>query len=239
MKGRRTSIAVGIAAGILAALPATAVAAAVDQRSDHAALTAYRGYLHGIGARIPAVRRAESAYVSSIANGCAGALNPLNSAPPRSINETALFDFGQELGGSAFIVAYSPAHGPFATFAATLERLHWSSPRTAMAVNHYLAAQSRLFALSPSDVCTDARALAASGAGMIPPGTTHWVAEFTRDAAAQVSAAGGFAKVLEKFEAPADKALVTSDNGLLRSLTRALKGVSTKGATKILNTLAG
>ena len=157
----------------------------------------------------------------------------------RSINETALFDFGQELGGSAFIVAYSPAHGPFATFAATLERLHWSSPRTAMAVNHYLAAQSRLFALSPSDVCTDARALAASGAGMIPPGTTHWVAEFTRDAAAQVSAAGGFAKVLEKFEAPADKALVTSDNGLLRSLTRALKGVSTKGATKILNTLAG
>jgi len=239
MRRSRTSIAVGIAASILAALPATAAAAGVDQRSDHAALTAYRGYLHGIGARIPAVRQAESAYVSSISNSCAGALDPLNHASVSSVNQTALFDFGEELGGGAFIVAYSPAHASFATFAATLARLHWSSPRTASAVNRYVAAQDRLFALMPSDVCTDAQALAASGAETIPPGTAQWVAQFRRDAAAQETASQAFAKVLEGFETPADEALVASDNRLLRSLSGTLKRVSTSGATKILNTLAG
>jgi len=237
MRRSRTSVAVGIAASILVALPASAAAAGVDQRSDHAALTAYRTYLHGIGARIPAVRKAESAYVSSIATRCAGALDPLNHATTSSINQTALFDFGEELGGSAFVVAYSPAQAPFATFAATLEKLHWSSPQTAKAVNRYLTAQNRLFALAPSDVCTDARALAASVAETIPPGTAQWVAEFRRDAIAQQSAAGAFAKVLEEFETPADKAIVASDNGLLQSLTVKLKGVATSGATKILNTL--
>ncbi|HUA03412.1 MAG TPA: hypothetical protein VMB27_05875 [Solirubrobacteraceae bacterium] len=232
-------MAVGIAASILAVLPATAAAASVDQRSDHAALTAYRSYLHGISARIPAVREAESAYVSSISNSCAGALNPLNHASVKSVNQTALFDFGEELGGGAFIVAYGPAHAPFASFAATLERLHWSSPRIARAVNRYVSAQNTLFALVPSDVCTDAQALAASGAQTIPPGTAQWVAEFAHDTTAQETASQGFAKVLEGFETPADAAVVSSDNRLLRSLTGKLKGISTSGATTLLNTLAG
>jgi hypothetical protein len=184
MSRSRTLIAVGIAASILAALPATAVAARVDQRSDHSALTAYRDYLQGIAARIPAVRQAESTYVSAVSSGCAGALNPLNGLSTSQVNDTAVFDFGEELGGSAFVVAYRPAHAPFATLAATLEKLPWY-------------------------------------------------------AAAQESAARGFANVLEKFETPADTALVASDNGLLRSLTAKLKGISTTGATNILNTLAG
>jgi hypothetical protein len=50
---------------------------------------------------------------------------------------------------------------------------------------------------------------------------------------------GGFARVLEQFESPADAALVGSDNRLLRSLSGKLKGIATTGATKILNTLGG
>jgi hypothetical protein len=43
-----TSISFVIAASILGVLPASAVGAGVDQRSDHAALTAYRDCLQGI-----------------------------------------------------------------------------------------------------------------------------------------------------------------------------------------------
>ncbi|HEX4282777.1 MAG TPA: hypothetical protein VHZ27_18550, partial [Solirubrobacteraceae bacterium] len=60
----------------------------------------------------------------------------------------------------------------------------WSSPRTASTVKRYLTVQTSLFALAPSDVCTDARALAASGARTIPSGTAQWVAEFRSVAAA-------------------------------------------------------
>ena len=237
MRRRTTSISFVIAASILAVLPASAVAGGVDQRSDHAALTAYQSYLQGISARMPAVRQAESAYVSTVANGCAGTLDPLNHVSMSSINQNAVFEFGEELGGSAFLVAYSPAHGPFARLAARLESLRWSSPRTASTVKRYLTAQSSLFALAPSDVCTDARALAATGAKTIPPGTAQWVAEFRSAAAVEESAAGPFARVLEQFESSADAALVGSDNRLLRSLSGKLKGIATTGATKILNSL--
>lgn len=238
MRRSRTWVAVGIAASILAVLPATALAAGIDQRSDHAALTAYRSYLRGLAESMPAVRSAESAFVSSTSDGCAGALNPLNGLSTHSINQTAVFDFGEELGGSAFVVAYSPGRGPFATLSATLERLHWSSPQTAKIVSRYVIAQNRLFALAPSDVCTDAQALVASGAHTVPPSTGQWVAEFQHDTAAEESAAGPFAKVLEQFETPADKAIVASEDRLLQSLSGKLKSIATSGATKILNALA-
>jgi len=237
MRRSRASIALGIAAGVLAAMPATAGAAGVDQRSDRAALTAYHRYLEDVTARVPAVRKAESAYVSSISQRCAGALAPLKNASTSSVNETALFDFGEELGGSAFVVAYSTPRDQFAKMAVTLGKLHWSSPRTAKTVKCYLTAQDRLFALAPSDVCTDAQALAASHAETVPPGATQWIAKFRGAAVAQQSAAQAFGKVLDEFQIPADKSLVASDSGLLRSLSGSLKAVAKSGATKIVHAL--
>jgi hypothetical protein len=237
MRRSRASLAVGIAASILAVVPATAGAAQVDQRSDRAALTAYRTYLEGVGSRFPAVRKAESAYVSSISNGCSGQLAALSDLSEASINQTALFDFGEELGGSAFIVAYGTPRGEFARMAMTLEKLRWSSPRTGKTVKRYVRTQERLLALAPGDVCTDAQALAASRVQTVPPGTRQWVAKFLGAAGAQQSAAEAFGKVLDQFETPSDKSLVTSDNGLLRSLTGKLKGVADSGGTRIVRVL--
>jgi hypothetical protein len=234
MRRSRASFAVGIAASIMAVLPATAVAAGVDQKSDHAALAAYHVYLEGASARIPAVRKAESAYLSSISARCAGALAPLANVSTASANQTALFDFGEELGGSAFIAAYQQANGPFARLAATLGKLHWSSPQTARTVKRYLAAQRSLFVLAPSDVCTDAQALAASDAKTLPPRTAQWVAEYQGVAVAQEATARAFANVLERFEIPADRAVVVSDAGLLRSLTGKLHSVANSGATRLV-----
>jgi hypothetical protein len=237
MRRSRVSIALAVAASVVGALPATAAAAPVDQRSDHAALAAYHAYLQQVSARMPAVRNAESAYVSSISQRCGDALVPLKGASTASINQTALFDFGEELGGSAFVVAYSVPRAEFATLAATLRNLHWSSPRIAKTVKRYITAQDRLLALAPSDVCTDAQALVASSAQTVPPGTKQWVAEFLHAATAQQSAATAFGKVLDGFQTPADKSLVASDRALLQSLTGKLKGVASSGATRIIHIL--
>jgi hypothetical protein len=148
MRTSRTSVALGIAAGMLAAMPATAAAGQVDQTSDRAALTAYHSYLDGVGSRIPVVRKAESAYVSSISERCAGALVLLKNVSTASVNQTALFDFGEELGGSAFVVAYSMPRDEFARMAVRLEKLHWSSPRIAKTIKRYVTAQERLFAVA-------------------------------------------------------------------------------------------
>jgi hypothetical protein len=236
MRRSGTSVALGIAAGVLVAMPATA-AAALDQTSDQAALTAYHTYLKGVGSRILTVRTAESAYVSSISERCAGALVPIKNVSTASVNQTALFDFGEELGGSAFVVAYSTPRAEFARTAATLEKLHWSSPRIAQTVKRYVRAQERLFAVAPGDVCSDAQALVASRAQNVPPGAARWFAEFRPAALAQRSAAEAFGKVLDEFQTPADKSLVDSDNGLLRSLNAKLKGVANSGATNIVHAL--
>lgn len=237
MRRSRTSVALGIAAGVLAAMPATAAAAQVDQTSDRAALSAYHSYLEGVSSRLPAVRKAESAFVSSISQRCAGALVPLKNTSTASVNQTALFDFGEELGGSAFVVAYSTPRGEFARMAVRLEKLHWSSARIAKTVKRYVTAQERLFAVAPGDVCTDAQALVASHAQTVPRGTAQWVAKFLLAATAQQSAATAFGKVLDDFQTSSDKSLVASDNGLLRSLTGKLKGVADSGGTRIVHSL--
>jgi hypothetical protein len=237
MRRTRASIAVGIVVSVVAVLPATAGAAVIDQRSDQAALTAYRSYLQGAIARIPAARKAESAYVSTISQRCSGQLAALSDLSAGSVNRTALFDFGLELGGDVAITADAPARGPLATMAGTLTSLPWSSSRTARTVKRYLSAEDRLFGLAPSNLCADAQALVDSRAQSIPSGTAEWVAEFRGAASAQEAAARGFGRVLRKFETQADTALVASDNALNRQLFAALSGVVTSSAAKLISDL--
>jgi hypothetical protein len=237
MRRRRTSIAIGIAVSVLAALPATAAAAHVDQQSDHAVLSAYHSYLEGVIARIPAARKADTAYVSSVSRRCGGVLAPLSNASTSSVNQTALFDFGEELGGAAGVVAYGPARGQLPKMAATLKKLHWSSPQAANIVNRYLAAQRRLFGLAPGDVCGDAKSLVASHAETIPPGTKRWLAKFRGAAAAAQSTASAFRRLLDTFATPANNGLLAANNRLLHSYTGKLGDATSPNVTKLVSAL--
>ena len=230
-------LALGISASVVVVLPATAGAAQVDQRSDHAALNAYHTYLTGVIAHIPAARRADAAFAASITQQCSGSLAALGDLPAGSVNRTAVFDFGLELGGDLAVTADAPARGPLATMAARLKQLRWSRPQTAKTIERYLAAQSGLFGLARSDLCTDAEALVASHAQSIPPGTAQWVAELRAAAVSEEAAAKAFGKVLRKFETPADEALVASDNGLNRRLFAAQSGVVESSGAKLLKNL--
>jgi hypothetical protein len=226
-----------VATGVLAMLPASASAAGIDRTSDHAALNAYHAYLGGVMSRIPAVRAADGAFISSVSKRCRNALAPLRTAPASSVSTTALFEFGEELGGDVAVEAYRPARGELAKMAAALRRLRWSSPRTGKMVKAYLTAQGKLFRLAPSDLCTDARALAGSNAQRTPRGTIEWLAKFRSAIAAQQAGSRAFVAVLKRFEVPADKALVASDNRLFRHVVSSLQGVAKVQAGKLLAVL--
>lgn len=232
----RTWMALGLAASVLALWPAAA-AAAQDQSSDRAALTAYHTYLAGVTAHLPDARKADAAFVSSISGRCPNALASLKQAPAGSVNQTALFDFGEELGGDAGVVVYGPARAQLAKMAGTLRALRWSSPRTAKIMKRYLTAQGRVLRLAPSDLCADAQALVASHAETIPPGTSQWLARFKRAVSAQQSAGAAFAAVLKKFQTPADKGLAATDNRLFKQLAGRIEGLVTASAGKLVNVL--
>lgn len=230
----RAWMALGLAAAVLALWPATA-AAAQDQSSDHAALTAYHSYIAGVTARLPDARKADAAYVSSISGRCPNALASLKQAPAGSVSQTALFDFGEELGGDVGVVAYGPARAELPKMAGTLRKLRWSSPPATKTVKRYLTAQGRLFRLAPSDLCADARALVASHAETIPAGTSQWLARFKRAASAQQSAGASFAALLKQFETPADKGLAATDTRRFKHLEGSLEGVVKSSAVKLVH----
>jgi hypothetical protein len=232
----RTSMALGFAAAVLALWPATA-AAAQDQHSDRAALTAYHSYLAGVTAHLGDAHKADAAFASSISQRCPNALASLKQAPAGSVNRTALFDFGEEIGGDAGVVAYGPARVEFRKMAGTLRTLPWSSPQSSTVVRRYLTAQSRLFGIAPSDLCADAHALVASHGETIPSGTSHWLAKFRGAASAQQSAAASFAALLKNFETPADKGLAASDNRLFKRLSGSVGSLAKSSAGKIINVL--
>jgi hypothetical protein len=230
----RTWMALGLAAAVLALWPAAA-AAAQDQSSDHAALTAYHSYLAGVTARLPDARKADATYISSVSGRCPNVLASLKQAPAGSVSQTALFDFGEELGGDTGVVAYGPARAELAKMAGTLRKLPWSSPQATKTVRRYLTAQGRLFRLAPSDLCADARALVASHAETIPAGTTQWLAKFGRAASAQQSAGASFVTLLKTFETPADKGLAATDSRLFKHLSGSIEGLVKASAGKLLH----
>jgi hypothetical protein len=232
----RTWMALGLAAGVLALWPATA-AASQDQSSDRAALTAYHRYLAGVSAHLPDARKADAAFVSSISGRCPNALASLKQAPASSVNQTALFDFGEELGGDTGVVAYGPARAELAKMAGTLRKLPWSSPQTAKIINRYLTAQGKLFGLAPSDLCADAQALVASHAETVPAGTSEWLGKFRRAVSAQQSAGSSFAATLRKFQTPADKGLAATDSRLFKRLSASIEGLVKNSAGKLLGVL--
>jgi hypothetical protein len=161
-------------------------------------------------------------------------LAPLKRLPASAVDTTALFDFGEELGGDVAVVSYRPVRGQLAQLAATLSRLPWSSPRTSRTVRRFVAAQRRLFGLAPSHLCADARALVASHGRRIPRGTAQWLTRFRGAVRAEQTVASQFMKVLERSDSPR---LLRENDRLFRHLDAALKGVKESDAEKIVSGL--
>jgi hypothetical protein len=206
-----------VAALTMLVLPPSTAGAAIDAASAHVALRAYERFARSVLSEVPAWRRAGNRFTASAHEDCANALAPTTHAP---LNP-ATFSFLEELVGDATVLEKSPTRLAFARMAHALSRLRWSSRATSAIVERYLSAERKLLRLRLSDVCADARALAASKGNVTPPGTRRWVARFVPDLVAQETGLSALLVVLRQTSSPADRGRVRAVRRLVRRIASA------------------
>ncbi|MGN6868190.1 MAG: hypothetical protein ACTHMY_07285 [Solirubrobacteraceae bacterium] len=212
-------------------------AAPVDAASDHAATVAYGQYLSAVVSRIPALRSADDAFISSVTMSCPNVLAPINLLPTRSVNKGAVLAFGEELGSDVLVAALGAERGAVGKLARSLAHLPWSSSQTSKTTKRYAASLRKLVHLMPSDICGDAQALASSNAQVTPRGTLRWLATFSRDVTAKTRGLAAFIKVLESYETSADQSLIKTNNRLVNRLNAATKSLAITEVPKLVSAL--
>jgi hypothetical protein len=169
-----------MAALALCLLPASAGAASVNAASARTALHAIQRYFTTLVANLPASKQSEESYVGSIRSECPNVLAAANAIPENSGNAGTFSAFGEELGLDISIASFVPDRAALATLTGTLSGLRWSGGRQAVKIRSALAAQRGLFSLKPTDLCADARAVAASNFQTTPSTTLESLAAFGR-----------------------------------------------------------
>jgi hypothetical protein len=197
-----------------------ALAAPVDNASDHVALRAYERYVSAAVAGLPAASQSADAFVTSIATRCPNALAALNALPPSAVNQGSVLAIGEEIGLDVVAAENVPFRAPLAALTSALGRLHWSSPKTAAKIKSSLAAERRFLTLQPSDLCADAQALAATNFQTTPPVTLRFIA--TAIPATKGAGFTGLTRVLQAFQTRADGHVVDTINRHSRHLNSAL-----------------
>ena len=233
---RRTIVMTG-AIALLGLVPAAAAATTTDSASDHAALTAYDQYLHNVVSSVPAWRRDNEAFVASVSTGCGHVLAGLSRAPSGTVDQTALFNFGVEIGGDLAVVGAKADRAPLAKLTRAVAPLTWSNPESGAIVRRFAAAQRRLFNLAPSHLCDDARALAASNGAKTPRGTTQFLDRFVGDTTEATKWQSALGTMLRQFESPADSGLVHDIANLDRRLSARIDAASTPEVRNIVSVL--
>jgi hypothetical protein len=213
---------------------APAAAAPLDAASAHTALRAHRAYASSTLSKVGAAGRSDDAFIATIAAKCPGVLTSLNTAPPSSYNQSTLVEFGKEVGADTVVAAFVPYRSVLATLERRAARLHWSSAATGRRIRKSLAAQRTVFELSPSDLCTDASALAAD-AKTTPPGTTAFTSTFESEAS--VAGLTAFKRTLHRYRPAGDSKLERLVNRLATRADTKLERLVNAKATKLLGVL--
>jgi hypothetical protein len=235
----RPSRYVTAAAAVLlcVAVPAnTAAAAPVDKASAHAAVAALVSWQTGLMADAPISRQGDEQFVASVAAGCPDVLAAVNLLPSSGVNRAAPFALGEEIAADLFLARFLPAERSVtASFASTVERLPWSSSVTRAEIRREMQAQRRYFALAPSNLCADARALAASNTRTTPAATLRFLAAFGRDfAGVQASPLNA---AINRYKTPPDASLIRAANRNGPLLVAARKALVISEAPKVLSIL--
>jgi hypothetical protein len=197
----------------------SARATLVDNSSSAKATRAYATFLHRLVSQAPAWQTKGDAFIASVTASCPNVLAAVNMLPLTATNAGGIRAFGGEMGSDLAAASNAANQASFERLARALTRLHWSSRGTRSAITRFIAAGRVFLRLPPSDLCTDARALAASSAQTTPPGTVTWLATYTRIINAQHRGLDGFIRVLERFRTPADRRFVNGINNLAVVLT--------------------
>jgi hypothetical protein len=218
---------------LASAVTSMAAAAPLDVRSDRTALTAYQLYVRALVASVPGGRGIDDAFVASINGACAQVLTPLRSMPASKVSQTALEAFGEEVGGDLAVEFHSEAAKAFARLSRVLTKLRWSSARTTRTVMGLVTAVQASLELSPSDLCADARALAANPLA-VPAGTTQFLATYRPATALAKRRLTPFLGVLSRFQTPAERGTIASINRLVTQFDTTSSQLENKGSSRLV-----
>jgi hypothetical protein len=229
--------ALAIAVTSLALWPAAADATRLDSRSDGVSLHAYHAYLQNLLSIGPAWGSADDAYLTSISSQCPHVLGALKHARPGTFSQSALVTFGIEAGGDLDAVAYPLAQPALAQLTSTLGGLHWSGTGTKTAIRRYLSAEASLLHLTPSNLCSDGRALAASHGRHAPHGTLMWVRRFAHRASVAAEDGTTFLTILQRLATPPQRGAVKGIDRLLSRFDASVERRSVAVGQKLLTIL--
>lgn len=172
-RGVARVVVVAVASALAGAAVASTVLA-TRALGKPANITATRTYLRArhtyelaIKGDGPADRRSAQAYVNQVTAGCP---NVLAGAPPGEATE----EITREADGEVQQELERPQREASIAFARKIERLRWTNRRLTYYV-HGFAAETRATAeLIAPDLCTDARAVVASGYKTVPASTRRY-----------------------------------------------------------------
>jgi hypothetical protein len=247
----RVSVTVLIAAACLAA-PAVCLAApsvtptatsasigstAINLHADRTALNAYATYLQAMVADRLVGTQAEQTFAATATSTCYRALAPIatsSTVPPGTT--TALTDIGDEIGADAGLEFLTSASTPFSRLAATLTPLRWGTATPATTVRRFLAANTALLAIQPSNLCGDALSVA-SEAGepevTAPPATVTFLSSYQAGTGLANTRLAAFVKLLDIYATNSDRSLATRVNTLADRINK-LSGTAITAGTKAL-----
>jgi hypothetical protein len=231
---------VGVALGTLGmTMTGSAGAAgtrAFDQASEQTALGAYQRYVSAALAAVPAGRKSQEAFIASVAASCPDVLASTNLLPASAARKATETAFGEEVGLDLGITSLGVFRAPLATLARVVERLRWSKSKTATKIKRSFDAERRYLAQVPSELCTDARAVASTSAETTPTATLKFIAATT--AALEAAGLKGLTQVLHTFaRGNTEKREIANVNQLLTRFYAAAKASLEAVAPKALGAL--
>ncbi|MGH2842267.1 MAG: hypothetical protein ACRDKL_01590 [Solirubrobacteraceae bacterium] len=204
---------------------ATVAQRSLDYASDRRALNAYATYLATLLNVGPTGNASDTSYIATISSQCKSVLAPLTQ-PSQQVNaevQHTLNVLGAEMGDDLAINFDQSAVAGFARFTTALSRLHWTRYSGWYgAIRRYVYTQNSVLALSPGSLCADA-SYAELKPATVPDGTRTFIKAYNETSKAANAALTNLTKLMEIYEVPGEKSLVSRISSLVSQVSSLTK----------------
>jgi hypothetical protein len=217
----------------------TPTPAPLNVASDKVALNAYATYLASVVKGAPLGQDNDTTYLTTISSQCKGALAQLaqpNNEVDTSIQAT-LTALGEEMGDDLSINFDQAAFSPFMRLTTSLTRLRWTRLSTGTAiVRRFLTTETIVLESTTSSLCQNAL-LAASEPDTVPLATKSFIKSYAKASTAANNALANLLKLMQAYQIPAEKAVVTRIANLASQITKLTKAELVTDGSTLTSTL--
>ena len=211
----------------------------LNYASDRRALNAYASYLTTLLNAAPTGNANDTTYIATISSQCKSALEPLTQPSQQLDTEVqhTLTVLGEEMGDDLAINFDQSAVAGFAKFTTALSRLHWGRYSGWYgAIRRYVNTQNDVLALSPSSLCADA-SYAELRPAVVPDGTRAFIKAYNESSRAANGALTNLTKLMETYEVPGEKSLVSRIASLVSQVSSLSKSDLLQNGSALANVL--